>query len=99
MLMITGYLKTTPNEVEAVLADLRTGMPRTRGEDGCLFYDFVLADAAKGTILAVERWRDQAALDAHLSTPEMAALLGKWSGKIEIDVRKHDVSNERGFTD
>ena len=97
MLMITGHILTDPAEVHALADRLRAGVPATLEEDGCLFYAFALDDAAKGSILVVERWRDQAALDAHLATPAATALFAEWGDKLTIEVKTHDVANERGF--
>lgn len=99
MLIINGHIKTDPALVEALAAELRGGVERTLKEDGCLFYAFAIDDAAAGSILAVERWRDEASLAAHLATPAIAALLGNWGDKVEIAVSKFDASNERGMGD
>ncbi len=64
MIIINGHIKTDPALVHDLAADLATGVERTKAEDGCIFYAFAIDDAAAGTILAVERWRDQASLDA-----------------------------------
>ena len=95
MLIIAGHIRTQPSLVEALARDLRAGIPRTLKEDGCFAYNFALDDAAAGTVLVYERWRDQAALDAHLAAPEIAEFLGRWGGKVELAVRKFDASNER----
>lgn len=99
MLIILGHIITDPAHVHALAEDLRAGVPRTLREDGCLFYSFALEDPAAGRILAAERWRDQAALDAHLSTPAVVELMEKWAGKFEIEVLKYDAANERGLAD
>ncbi len=95
MLIIAGHILTDPSSVEALASDLRAGIPRTLKEDGCLAYSFALDDTAKGSILVYERWRDEAALAAHLSAPEIGELMGKWAGKFEIAARKYDAANER----
>ena len=98
MLIIAGHILTAPSSVEELARDLRAGIPRTLKEDGCLSYSFALDDAAKGSILVYERWRDEASLAAHLSQPEIGGLMGKWAGKFEIAVSKFDAANERGLT-
>ena len=95
MLIIAGHIRTDASQVEALARDLRAGIPRTLKENGCLAYHFALDDAAAGTVLVYERWRDQASLDAHLSTPQIAEFLGRWAGKTEIAVRNFDAANER----
>lgn len=95
MLIIAGHILTDPSSVEELARDLRDGVARTLKEDGCLGYAFALDDAERGSILVYERWRDQAALTAHISQPSIAELMGKWAGKFEIAVRKFDAANER----
>jgi len=95
MLIIVGHLRTQPAQVEALTRDLKAGIARTLKEDGCFAYNFALDDAAAGSILVYERWRDQKSLDAHLAAPEIAAFMARWTGKIELAVRKFDAINER----
>jgi quinol monooxygenase YgiN len=99
MVIIAGHIKTRPELVEKLANVLRSLVPATLEEDGCLSYAFALDSKEQGTVLVYERWRDQAALDAHLSQPTVLELLGGWADKIELDVRKFDASNERGFAE
>lgn len=99
MLILVGHIKTSPDQVSALLADLKSLIPATLLEDGCLAYSFALDDAATGAVLVYERWRDEAALAAHLAVPAVGALLGNWGDKVELAVRKFDASNERGALD
>lgn len=99
MLIINGHIKTDPANLHALAADLRAGVARTLKEDGCLFYTFAIDDEAVGSVLAVEHWRDQAALDAHLATPEVTELLGNWAHRVDIEVMKFDAANKRGMMD
>lgn len=45
-----------------------------RQEDGCMQYAYYLPAQEDDTLLLVERWRDRAAQQVHLTTPHMAAL-------------------------
>lgn len=99
MLILVGHIKTSPAQVSALLADLKSLIPATLLEDGCLAYSFALDDAATGAVLVYERWRDEAALAAHLAVPAVGALLGNWGDKVELSVSKFDASNERGALD
>ncbi len=99
MIILAGHLKTSPNLVEDLSIALNSLVADTVQEDGCLDYHFAIDDPAQGTVLVYERWRDQAALDAHLSLPVVGAVLGGWADRIDIKVRKFDATNERGFTD
>ena len=51
-----------------------------RQEDGCMQYAYYLPAQEDNTLLLVERWRDRAAQQVHLTPPHMAAL-----GKIKAD--------------
>jgi quinol monooxygenase YgiN len=54
------------DEVEGTLRKLRAGALR---EEGCLQFDVCRgAGDAAGTFVLYEKWRDQAALDAHYET-------------------------------
>lgn len=99
MLMIAGHIRTDPSAARELADDLRAGIGRTLREDGCLSYSFALDDEAAGTVLVLERWRDEASLAAHLAGPEIGNLLGKWQGRITLEVSKYDLSNERGMAD
>lgn len=99
MIILAGHLKTSPDLVEELSAALKSLVADTLKEDGCLDYYFAIDDKAAGSILVYERWRDQASLNTHLALPAVGGVLGGWADRIQIDVRKFDASNERGFTD
>lgn len=42
---------------------------RSRGDDGCLQFDLMLPNGDNSHVFLVEKWRDQAALDAHAKGP------------------------------
>ena len=100
MIILTGHLKTSPQLVGQFLDALNSLVEPTMKEDGCLNYHFAIDSAQDGTVLVYERWRDEAALAAHLAQPSILAVLGDWSDRIDTaGVRKFDASNERGFMD
>lgn len=100
MLILTGHLKTSPEHVVELAETLRSLVPATLQEDGCLNYHFAVDSLEEGTVLVFERWRDQAALNVHLGQPSVLAVLGGWADRIDTSgVRKYDAANERGFMD
>lgn len=100
MLVLAGHLRTTPALVDELAAALRSLVARTLQEDGCHNYHFAVDDREAGTVLVFERWRDDAALAAHLAQPAVQDLLGSWAERIDVSgVRKFDAANERGFMD
>lgn len=61
---------------EGVVRDALTELlGHTRQEAGCLKYELFESAATPGTFVTIEEWTDQAALDAHLASPHLAAAL------------------------
>jgi len=54
----------------------------TRGDDGCLFYEFS-ASLTDDTIIGTEIWRDQAALDAHMAHGHTAEFFAALEGVLD----------------
>ncbi|QUT04148.1 antibiotic biosynthesis monooxygenase [Sphingobium phenoxybenzoativorans] len=95
MIVITGQIYTDPETLPKLYARLKSLCDPSRQEDGCLFYHMGMEDEAKGTIMAMEGWRDQASLDAHLALPSIKALLEDFEGKFSNDVQIHEVSGSQ----
>ena len=55
----------------------------TRGDDGCQAYGFYADLADENTILSLEIWRDQEALDAHMTHPHTQQFLTRVAGLID----------------
>lgn len=55
---------TTEDAVDEVLAHVETLVSASRSEPGCLGYE-VFRDADAAALVLVERYRDQAAVEAH----------------------------------
>ncbi|TFW16868.1 putative quinol monooxygenase [Duganella callida] len=60
------------DEVRAILAELR---PASLAEPGCLGYEVYLAVDAPYCLLLIERYRDQAAIEAHRQSAHYQALV------------------------
>ena len=95
MIILAGHVYVDPADINELVADARATIPAARAADGCLFFSFTLDDPAAGSMLVLERWRDQAANTAYLAKPEVRALFTKWGGRMTNEVRKFDASNER----
>ncbi|MBF0569426.1 MAG: antibiotic biosynthesis monooxygenase [Candidatus Omnitrophica bacterium] len=54
--------------VEAFKAQAAALIPKTRSEEGCLFYSLFQDVSSPGEFLFYEEYRDQAAVDAHLKS-------------------------------
>ena len=68
-----------------------------RAEDGNLRYEYYLPMDDPETVLLIDQWRDQAAIDAHHASPMMgkiAALREKYDLHMKVD---RFVSDEAGL--
>jgi len=74
-LTVTAIFQARPGK-EAELRTALLGLVEpTRKEAGCINYDLHTASDGAGKFLFHENWTSQAALDAHLKSPQIQALL------------------------
>lgn len=92
-ILVTGTIDLDPANHDAALELLRKITGPTNAEDGCEHYSITPDVDDAGRFHVSERWRDQAAIDAHMAGPNLAELMGamgtlgvtgvaldKWSG-------------------
>jgi quinol monooxygenase YgiN len=94
-LLIAGRVYVAPTEVEQFVAEAQQTIPVALANEGCLLIAFTLDNLAAGSMLVLEHWRSQQALEAHLAQPEVVALFTKWGSRMRNEVRKFDAHNER----
>jgi quinol monooxygenase YgiN len=99
MLIVTGVMSVPPANLADFVADLHALAVTTRRRDGNLSYDAAVLDALGGQLLVAERWRDQAALSAHLAADDTTAFVSRWQDHMAGDIRKYDATNERALGD
>lgn len=99
MIIVTGELRLTPENMERARPHMRTVITANRKEDGCLLFAFGEDVLEPGMIRIVERWRDWQALAAHDRAPHVltwrAAL--KEIGIISRDLMAHEATNARAI--
>jgi quinol monooxygenase YgiN len=88
-LHVVAVIPAKPGSEEVVRDALSTLATATQGHDGCLGYQLFESAAAPGTFVTVERWRDQADLDAHLATDDIDTALATADGHIAGDIGVH----------
>lgn len=72
MLILHVTYTVKPGMAKAFLAELeQDAAPKVRAEDGNFCYDYFYSSADENKILLVEKWRDEAALAAHMAIPHM----------------------------
>lgn len=59
------------SEFEGVFTELQGHVAKS--EPGCLMYEVFKSRSQPSTYIVMEKYKDQAALDAHRTTPHMAA--------------------------
>ena len=95
MIILAGTARVDKSRVNEFLFDAKQSGVAARQADGNQSFFCAIADAEVGSVLFYERWRDQAALEAYLSRPEVQAIFVKWGSSMINEVRKFDAENER----
>jgi quinol monooxygenase YgiN len=72
MILITGKAKLLPEHREAIIAAANTMSAASLAETGCIDYRFWLSTEDPHSMLLLEQWEDQAALEAHFTAPHLA---------------------------
>lgn len=83
MLIVLGSARALPGRREDLVSAARAVIAETRGDEGCESYGFYADLMDEETILSVEVWRDQAALDAHLEHPHTREFLASAGGLVD----------------
>jgi quinol monooxygenase YgiN len=95
MIIIAGNVYVDPSKVEEFVAEARSTMRLGTKNPGCISISFTLDDKEQGSVLVLERWKDQQSLDVHLAQKEVLAIFTKWGPVMRNEVRKYDATNER----
>jgi quinol monooxygenase YgiN len=96
MIIVMGTIRMGDGEIDRLQAAMAKQMAATYAEDGCIQYDFSRNVTDPNQLLISERWRDEAALAAHMKSPHMAEFNKVIGGaKIEsVKVTSYEASNE-----
>ena len=95
MLIVIGSARALPGRRPDLVSAARAVTTQTRGDDGCESYGFYADLTDEDTILSVEVWRDQAALDAHMQHPHTQEFLAAAGALVDgtPTMRIHTVSD------
>jgi quinol monooxygenase YgiN len=77
MICVIVLAKVRPGKEEDARSALAATAASTRQEPGCLQYDLHVDLSDPGSLAIYERWRDQAALDAHMKMPYVQSLFAR----------------------
>jgi quinol monooxygenase YgiN len=75
-ILVTGTIDFDPANRDAAIKTVTDCMEATRAEEGCEFYAFSGDLNDPGRFYVSEQWASQEAMDAHMQTPHLAALMG-----------------------
>ncbi|MET7568327.1 antibiotic biosynthesis monooxygenase [Streptomyces sp. NPDC005492] len=91
--IIAGRVFVPVEDVETFVAEARaTSYPLAAANPGNVLMSFCVEAAATGAVTVLEQWTSQDALDRHVATPEVTALLATWGTRIRNEVRRFDAS-------
>lgn len=74
VVVVVASFKAREGKVEEVIAGLTPIIEQTHGEAGCLAYALHRDANDPDTLVLVERWTSQVALESHFQQPYMAGL-------------------------
>ena len=98
-LIVAGTVRVPPASLDGLRPHMAAMMAGSQAESGCLDYNYGEDVAEPGLIHVFERWRDQAALDAHFRTEHMASWREVWPSFGVSDRRlfAYEVASERAL--
>jgi quinol monooxygenase YgiN len=82
VLIAIGSARARAGQREALVSAAREVTTATRGDQGCVGYGFYADLTDDETIVSVEIWRDQAALDAHMAHEHTRQFLDRVPGLV-----------------
>ncbi len=78
--LVTGVIDLDPANRDAAIEAFNEVMAPTLQEEGCEHYAFTADVNDPGRFHVSERWSSADAMNAHMATPHLAALMGKMGG-------------------
>ena len=95
MVIVIARVRPLADRREELLALLREVQAASRGDDGCLNYGYFSEIADSTSLIAVEEWRDMAALASHLRTPHVGRLVSELPELVSAppEIQAHEISN------
>ena len=79
-ILVTGTIDFDPAKREEAIAAVTAAMEATLQEDGCEGYAFTGDLSNPGRFYVNEQWASQEAMDTHMQSPNLAALMGALGG-------------------
>lgn len=75
MIIVTGEARFGEGEIARLTDVLAANIAATRAEEGCLAYSYAVDLGDPNLLHISEQWRDEAAVEAHMTAPHMGPLM------------------------
>lgn len=72
MIVVIGTFRFPPSIIEVLRPAMADMVNASLAEEGCIEYSYALDFQDPGLVRVLEKWRDRAALEAHLRTVHIA---------------------------
>ncbi|HKR25564.1 MAG TPA: putative quinol monooxygenase [Allosphingosinicella sp.] len=89
MIIVTGEVRFGEGEIERLKPVFAKNIAATRAEEGCEAYAYAVDVGDPNLLHVAEQWRDQEAIDAHMTAPHMGELMGAL-GSSKVEAMKID---------
>ena len=95
MMIVMGTARFAAGEIDRLQSPLAAWVAHVRKRDGCISYNYARDLNDPDLLHVVEQWRDDAAIDAHMS--DMGQLMNALAGaKMEaLNVRAYEADYKR----
>jgi quinol monooxygenase YgiN len=95
MIMITLTAKLLAEHRETALAAAKKMSAQSLTEPGCLDYRFWISTEDPNSILLLEQWQDQDALNTHMAQPALAEFAAALGSALDggMEAIKHEVAS------
>jgi quinol monooxygenase YgiN len=89
VIMVTGQARFAPGEIERLRGLLNAWIEEARSRAGCLSYHYAVDLGDPDLVHVVEMWRDEAAIDTHMT--DMGGLMAALGGArlLSLDVKAY----------
>ena len=90
MIIVMGEARFAAGEIERLRAPLNAWIEEVCRRDGCLSYSYAVDLGDPNLLHVVETWRDEAAIDAHMT--DMGTLMNVLAGAqmLSLNVKAYD---------
>ena len=75
MIVVVGRVRADPDKREALIGLGQTVAQASRGEAGCIGYRLCEDTETENDFVFIEEWASEEALQAHFTTPHIAAFM------------------------